>query len=74
MMEEIDQDKIKGLWKSKEFNLKVCSLPLSSSDPMQSGFSFIHDTLDLKDVSLQRAWTTVYSTLVLQFRSLDDHL
>jgi chromosome segregation ATPase len=55
------------LRRTRELNLRVRGLPPSeaSSDPLQIGTSFLHNTLDLKDITLERAWMGPNSTLLL---------
>jgi hypothetical protein len=67
MWRRLSKTKIKEerLWLPKELNL-VHGPPSSCSfDPVQSGLSFIHYTLDLKDAGPDRAWKKENSTLVI---------
>ena len=62
--------------RERELNLKVRGLPLPhpSPDPMEVGNLFLRDTLDIFDVTLDRAWLGYDSTLFLQFRAATDRL
>lgn len=68
------QDREGRLVRSKELNIRVCNLPSFSSDPLQSALSFIHNTLDLTDIDLEKAWNMENYTLIIQFQSLCDCL
>lgn len=58
---------------TKELNLKVHGLPKTNT-PLQAGHTFLYDAFDLKNISLQKAWTTLDDTLVIWFLSTKDHL
>jgi hypothetical protein len=62
--------------RARELNLKVRGLPLPhpSPDPMEVGTLFLRDTLDIFDVTLDRAWLGYDSTLFLRFRTTTDRL
>jgi hypothetical protein len=64
------------LRRTRELNLRVRGLPPleASLYPLQIGTSFLHNTLDLKDITLERAWMGPNSTLLLRFWSLEDRL
>jgi hypothetical protein len=79
MVEGVVQEKLneEHLRQARELNLMVCGLPpleASSLDPLQIGTSFLHDTLELKDITLERAWMGPKSTLFICFRTLGDCL
>lgn len=60
----------------RELNLRVHGLPPpeTPSNPLQIDTSIIHNTLDLKDITLDRAWMGPNSTLFLCFWTLEDCL
>jgi hypothetical protein len=64
------------LRRTRELNLRMCGLPPpeATSNPLQIGTSFLHDTLKLKDLTLERAWMGPNSTLFLCFLTLEDRL
>ena len=59
-VEEVVQDKLmeERTRRARELNLKERGLPLPhpSPDPMEVGNLFLRDTLDIFDVTLDRAW------------------
>jgi hypothetical protein len=68
-VEEVVQAKLmeERTRQAQELNLKVrgLPLPLPFTDPMVIGISFLKDTLDLHDVTLERAWIGSDSTLFI---------
>jgi hypothetical protein len=48
--------------------------PSTTSNPMLMGTFFLHDTLDLKDISLERDWVGANSTLFILVKTFRDHL
>ena len=53
------------LRRSRELNIRVCGLlpPEAPLDPLQIDTSFLHDTLDMKDLTFECAWMGPNSTL-----------
>lgn len=78
MVEGVLQAKLNAqrLHRGQEPNLGVhgLSIPMTSLDPLQVATTFLHDTLDLKDITIDRAWMGTNSTLFLRFRTLEDQL
>jgi hypothetical protein len=70
---QLNEERLHRTW---ELNLRVHGLPPPEApfDPLQIDTSFLHDTLDLKDLTLERAWMGPNSTLFLRFRTLEDRL
>ena len=77
-VEEVVQSKLmeERTRQARELNLKVrgLPLPLTSSDPMVVGTLFLNEKIDLRDVTLDRAWLRYGSSLFLRFRLAADHL
>ena len=64
------------LCQTRELNLRVRGLPLSTtpSNPLQTLTSFLHDTLEMKDMYIDRVWMGPNSTLFLCFCTLKARL
>ena len=77
-VEEVIQSKLNEecLRRTRELNLRVRGLPPpeASLGQLHIDTSFLHNTSDLKDITLERAWMGPNSTLLLRFRSLEDRL
>lgn len=58
---------------NKELNLRVCGLP-KPSDPFKSNMEFLHETVDLKNIMVEKAWTAHDDSLIIRFRSATDQL
>ena len=77
-VEEVVQAKLveERTRQARELNLKVRGLPTPtpSSDIPELGHRFLRGTLDIPDITLERAWLGHDSTLFLQFRNSTDRL
>lgn len=77
-VEEVVQEKLveERTQRARQLNLKVRGLPTPppSADPMELGNRFICDTLDIPDITLDKAWLGQDSTLFLRFRDSSDRL
>lgn len=49
---------------TKEVTLRFCGLPKTNT-VLQDGHTLIHDTLELKNITLEKAWTTLNNTLLI---------
>jgi len=56
---------------NKELNLRVLGLP-KPSDPLKSSPNFLHETLNLKNIMVEKAWTTHDDSLIILFRYVAD--
>lgn len=55
------------------FNLRVRGLP-KSQDPQKANLDFLHNTLDLKNIKVEKAWIVQDESLIIRFDSVVDRL
>lgn len=75
-VKEVIQAKLneEHLCRAQELNLRVRGLPPPAAllDPLHIGTSFLHNTLDLKDLGIEHAWMGPDFMLFLCFHTPKD--